>query len=168
LAAAAGGSGTRHGKRWTEEEEASLRERFVAGTPLTVLAEELGRTRGAVVSRMRSLELLGTVAIIDTNVLGEGDESLGYLLAQLPPPGFADLSLAADALGAEGAADGWDVDLDGDVLRAVRGPVTALVATGDAEPLVFGDASSRWLLLTPDKSFGHTAGITGVVTHATF
>ena len=46
LAAAAGGPGTRHGKRWTKEEEASLRERFVAGTPLIVLAEELGSHQG--------------------------------------------------------------------------------------------------------------------------
>ena len=105
---AAAGAGSRHGKRWTKEEEESLRGRFVAGTPLVVLAEELGRTRGAVVSRMRSLELLGTVAITDTNALGEADESLGYLLAQLPPSAFSDLSLAADALAVEGAADGWE------------------------------------------------------------
>ena len=46
--------------------------------------------------------------------------------------------------------------------------MNALVATGDAESLVFGDATSRWLLSKPGESIGNVAGITGVVTHAEF
>jgi hypothetical protein len=117
---------------------------------------------------VRSLELLGTVAITDTNALGDADESLAYLLAQLPPTAFTDVSLAADALAAEGADDGWHVEQDGDVLRVVRGPVNALVATGDGEHLVFGDATSRWLLSIPGIPIDSPAGITGVVTHAAY
>ena len=151
----------RHRKRWSDQDEQLLVDSFSSGTPLTLLADELGRTRGAIVSRLRSKAMFASVHLVDRETATDDDKALAYELAQAPPPALADLAALADAM----SVDGWTVEPDGDdALRLARGAVDALVAIGAAEPLLLGDATSRWLI---SGAADIPAGVTGLVVPRT-
>lgn len=143
-----GGDGSdRRGKRWTDAEDAELAEGFAAGTPLTLLAEELGRTRSAIGTRLRSQGLTARVLWRDGSAVPIPDKLLAFALAEVPPPLATDLAGLLQAL----EADEWSAVLDADRLRVVATPggdaLDAVVAVGSTDPLLLGEASSRFLVV---------------------
>jgi hypothetical protein len=140
----------RRGKRWTDAEDAHLADAFANGTPVPLLADELGRTASAVRSRLKAQGLTARVLWREGSAVPDADKTLAYALAEVPPPVAADLETLADALD----ADDWRVRVDGEVLHVTATPsgdaLDALVAVGSADPLLMGEASSRFLVSVAD------------------
>ena len=164
---AAGGSQDRQRRRWTEAEEQQLAQFFAAGTPVALLADELGRTPGAVVSRLKDRQLLGRVLWGAAVKVSEQDKRLGYALTAVPAPAWDDIDLVVAAL----QLAEWQVEeIDGTSLRVSAAGVDALVGLGAAEAILLGDATSRWLvagaLAGPDISEVPEVppGVTGVIS----
>lgn len=153
----------RRGKRWTDEEDAELAEGFAAGTPLALLADELGRTRSAVGSRLRSQGLTATVMWRDGAQVPDVDKTLAYALAEVPPPLAATLDGLAEAL----EADEWTATIDGEVIRVTgtpKGePLDAAAAVGSSDPLLMGAASSRFLVTATGPADGVPDGVDALV-----
>jgi hypothetical protein len=153
VAAASGGSpheSDRRGKRWTDAEDAQLAEGFAGGALAAQLADELGRTRSAVGSRLRSQGLTATVLWRAGSAVPVTDKLLAYALAEVPPPCAASIEELAAAL----AADQWSVKIEGDQVRVTStmtgDRLDAAVAVGLADPLLMGEASSRYLVVGED------------------
>ena len=153
----------RRGKRWTDEEDAELAEGFAAGTPLALLADELGRTRSAVGSRLRTQGLTATVMWRDGAQVPDVDKTLAYALAEVPPPLAATLDGLAEAL----EADEWTATIDGEVIRVTgtpKGePLDAAAAVGSSDPLLMGAASSRFLVTAMGLADGVPDGVDALV-----
>ncbi len=108
-----------------------------------MLAEELGRSRGAVVTRLRQAGLTGRVVWADGEEAPRADRELAYLLTVLPAQVASDPGALVDAL----VAEDWPaVAVDGGV-TARRGDVVAWVGLGDLDPdAAPPEATSRWWL----------------------
>ena len=152
--------GDRRRKRWTDEEDLALETGFTSGTPIALLAEELGRTPTAINSRLKSKKLLAEVVFASGVEVSDSDRKLGFALAAIPPKALANPDLLADAL-----VDDWTVEREGErALRLRMGEVDALVAIGASEALLLGDATSRWLVTdTGDVPALIPTGVTAMV-----
>jgi hypothetical protein len=157
-----GDSSDRRGKRWTDDEDTQLAKAFASGTPVALLADELGRTASAVRSRLKAQGLTAQVLWRDGAAAPDADRALAYALAEVPPPLRETLESLAEALD----ADDWSVSVEGDALHVVTGPngeaLDALVAVGSADPLLMGEASSR-LLVIGEPAVSCPEGIDAVV-----
>jgi ATP-dependent DNA helicase DinG len=160
---AAGDPSDRRGKRWTDAEDAQLVESFSAGTPVPLLADELGRTASAVRSRLKAQGLTALVLWRDGAAVPDADRALAYAMSEVPPPLRESLELLADALD----ADDWSVSVEGDVVHVVAGgegeSLDARVAVGSADPLLMGEASSRLLVLDAAVKKACPDGVDAVV-----
>jgi hypothetical protein len=133
----------RRGRRWTDDEHALLLRRFGEGVPPAVLADELGRSRGAVVTRLRQAGLTGRVVWAGGEEVPRADRELAYLLTVLPAQAATHPGALVDALVAE---DWLAVAVDGGV-TARRGDVVAWVGLGEIDPEAAPpEATSRWWL----------------------
>lgn len=152
--------GDRRRRRWTEADENALTEGWLSGTPPVLLADELGRTSGAIVSRLRSLGLVHEIEWTQLPVADE-DRKLAYALAAVP----ASLLLEPDGLiGALELAD-WVVEpQDATTLRVHGDGVDALVGVTSADGLTLGEATSRWLVVSDSAPGEVPAGVNGQVT----
>lgn len=135
----------RNGRRWTDDEHETAVQRFTDGVPASVIAEELGRSRGAVVTRLRQAGLTGRVVWGDGEEVPRADRELAYALAALPPPALDALPLLADVLDAEG----WQAAVEPSGLLASRGEVRGWVTTGQQLEQGPADTTSRWWLVPP-------------------
>ena len=88
------------------------------------------------------------------------DAKFGYELAYLPPGAFADLGVAAEAL----QAARWQVSVEAGVLSATSAEIDARVAIDSADLVLWGHASSRWLLATTTTDRGRTSEIRLAIT----
>jgi hypothetical protein len=140
----------RRGKRWTDAEDAELATGFAAGALPAELADELGRTRSAIGTRLRAQGLTAKVVWREGADVSVTDKLLAYALAEVPPPLTAALSSVLEAL----TADGWSGAVESERIRVTRSPtgdsLDALVAVGSADPLLMGEASSRLLVGVTD------------------
>jgi ATP-dependent DNA helicase DinG len=143
-------SGSRQGRRWTDEEDAQLSAGFAEGTPAALLADELGRTRSAIAGRLKAQGLVARVVWRDGVTVPSPDKALAYALTEVPPPLRTSVDGVAEAL----EADDWGVEPEGAALRvtadAAGEELDALVAVGSADPLLMGEASSRILVAELD------------------
>ena len=134
------------------------------GSPIALIAEELGRTKGAILTRLRTQGSLGKVTWSSTAKVGDADKKFVYVLAAIPPALWTDIDRFTDCL----TLDEWQVDkVDEQTLRVVGEDVDALVGIDSASGLLMGDATSRWLLVVSDQQDGAVpAGVDGVVVPA--
>jgi ATP-dependent DNA helicase DinG len=157
-----GDSADRRRRRWTEAEEQQLLEGFRAGTPVALLADELGRTSGAVVSRLKEHQALGRVLWGEGQRVGDDDKRLAYALTAVPAGAWVDLETVAAAL----ALDDWQVEQrDPLTLHVQHGEADALVGVGAAESMLLGEATSRWLVRVDpgDPATDVPTGISGAI-----
>ena len=152
----------RHGRHWTPEEEQTLRDLFDEGLPPSLVAESMGRTRGAIVGRLRKIGVTGRVIWAPTDAeRSREDVELAHDLCALSAAAVTDAGSLAEALDAEG----WQVsgaETEGaTLLRVRRGPVDAdvlLVADGQLAmtpvPSPVLARTSRWLVqVVPADAF---------------
>ena len=150
---------TRKGRRWTDEEHAQLLAGFAAGTPVGLLADELGRTPSALVTRLRQAGVTAKLVWGTGEEVSRADRELGYALTTVPPPALDQPQALVDAL----AVDGWPAQLHDDVVHVTRDGVEALVGWDDPTTLLMGDATSRWLIADVDAC---PAGPNGTIVKA--
>jgi len=155
----------RRGRRWSDDEHAALLRRFAEGAPPTLLADELGRSRGAVVTRLRQAGVTGRVVWGDGEETPKADRELAYLLAALPASVHANATALVDALEAEG----WRAEPESDAVSARRGGVDAWVGLGDSNPLSVARATTSrwWLHPKPGGRPDCPAGLSGVIVAGT-
>ncbi len=134
--------GGRQRRRWTDAEQAQLLSGFALGTPVGLLADELGRTPSAIVTRLRQAGVTSRLIWGGGEEVSHADRELGYALTAVPVPLLTDPDALVDAL----SADGWEAEVHDDVVTVTRGDVAALVGWEDPTHLLMGDATSRWLI----------------------
>jgi hypothetical protein len=143
-------TGSRQGRRWTDEEDAQLSTGFAEGTPAALLADELGRTRSAIGGRLKAQGLVARVVWRDGVTVPSADKALAYALTEVPPPLRTSVDGVAEAL----EADEWVTEAHAEALRVTASPtgdpLDAVVAVASADPLLMGEASSRLLVAELD------------------
>jgi len=132
----------RRGRRWTDDEHERLLAGFADGTPVGLLADQLGRSASAVASRLRHAGVTGRLVWGTGEEVSRADRELGYALTLVPSKVMTDPPALVEAL----VTDGWPAELRDDVVHVTREDVDALVAWNDPTALLMGDATSRWLI----------------------
>ncbi len=154
------GSGDRRGRRWTDAEELQLISGFDAGVPISVLAEELGRTGSAVAGRLAQHGRCGSVRWRDDGAaLSAPDRALARLLATISIGVRASRSERTTRVAEVLQIEGWQAAQEDSVLHITRGEVAAIAGWGGAADLMMGEATARFLLRAAEDGDGAAAPV---------